>query len=250
MERVVKSITGYSKEKENKPATHVILTVEEYKGLVDSIVQTNNKMKEARRDVENFKINMENLKKEANKTIESEREKSQIHIQSIQNDFDQAKNEIYRLNNLNNNLIRICKERANSKRGLKSKKTHSGYLILDNQESSYPFKWFGRMTIVENFPCWKIRIQSPYDCSIPYEIIKKNIYDDLLNFIGTNLRLKYIYFDVSKLDKKQLIQVWNNNENFIFKTLYKANNRSGFWEIEYLTKLSVNMPKEMIRNSK
>lgn len=248
MERVTKTFTGYNKEKENKPATHVILTIEEYESLVDSVVRANNKMKEARLDVENYKNKIEDCKNKANKIIEIENQKAQKHIQDIKNDFDKAKVEIHRLNNLNFNLLRICKERANSKRKLKPKKTHFGYLILDSQEHNHIFKWNGRNTVTESFPCWKVRIQSPYDCSIPYDIIKKNIYDDLLNFIGTNLGLNYIYYDVSKLDKKQLIEVWNNNENFIFKTLYKANNRSSFWEIEYLTKLSVNMPKEMIKN--
>jgi len=38
----------------------------------------------------------------------------------------------YRLTNLNANLIRINKERANAKRGLTPKKEHHGYIVLDS----------------------------------------------------------------------------------------------------------------------
>ena len=34
MEKVVKGIMGYSPEKEGKPATHMILTIEEYSDLI------------------------------------------------------------------------------------------------------------------------------------------------------------------------------------------------------------------------
>lgn len=242
MERVIKTFTGYSKERENKPATHVILELDEYEKLINQVISANNEMKKAKLDIEEYK-------NKANKIIELENQKYQKRIQSIKDDFENSREEINRLNNLNSNLLRICKERANSKRKLKPKKNHSGYLILETKEYNNIFRWNGPKLVTESFPCWKTTIQSPYDCSISYEIINKNIYADLVNFIGANLGLKYVYFDVSKLKKKELVEVWNNSDNFIFKTSYKANNKSGFWEIEYLTKLSVNMPKEMIRNT-
>lgn len=245
MERVVKTFTGYGKVKLNKPATHIVLTMDEFEKLSSEIQDAKNKIRRAQ---EISKNEVEEIEKRTIKIISDEKENARKIVEAFQNDFNNAKDEIDRLNNLNSNLIRICKERANSKRKLTPKKTHSGYLILETKEHNNIFRWNGSKLVTESLPCWKLTIQSPYNCSIPYEIIKKNIYTDLVNFIGANLGLKYVYFDVSKLKKKELIEVWNNSDNFIFKTSYKANNKSGFWEIEYLTKLSVNMHKEMIKN--
>ena len=245
MERVIKTFTGYGKVKINKPATHIVLTIEEFEKLNNEIQDTENEIIKAQ---EISKNKVEEIKKTTDKIILDEKENARKIIEAFQNDFNNAKNEIDRLNNLNSNLIRICKERANSKRKLIPKKTHSGYLILETKEHNNVFRWNGTKLVTESLPCWKTIIQSPYDCSIPYEVIEKNIYTDLVNFIGANLGLKYVYFDASKLKKKELIEEWNNSDNFIFKTSYKANNKSGFWEIEYLTKLNVDMSKEMIKN--
>lgn len=246
MERAVKTFTGYGKVKINKPATHIVLTIEEFEKLSSEIQDAKN---EIRKVQEISKNEVEEVKKNIDKIILDEKENARKIVEAFQNDFNNAKSEIDRLNKLNSNLIRICKERANSKRKLIPKKTHSGYLILETKEHNNIFRWNGAKLVTERLPCWKTTIQSPYDCSIPYEVINKNIYNDLVNFIGSSLGLNYVYFDVSKLKKNELIEVWNNNDNFIFKTSYKANNKSGFWEIEYLTKLNVNMHKEMIKNS-
>lgn len=40
---------------------------------------------------------------------------------------------------------RRSKERVNSKRGLKPKKTHHGYMVLDSQQYTYIFRyWVGK----------------------------------------------------------------------------------------------------------
>lgn len=246
MERVVKGLMGYSAEKEGKPATHIILTVEEYKNLTAEIKRTQLKVEQT----ENYySSEMRKYKRQCDEALREEQEKAQESVRASQELLNSAKGEIGRLNDLNANLLRISRERANAKRGLKPKKVHHGYIVLDNQQSSYNKRFYnGRRMLSTSFPCWKLRIQSPYDSSIPFSIITKNIHDDLINFLGDALNINSIY-KVSTLDNASLDEIeklWDNKDiNFIFNTSYKSNYRTGLWEVEYMVRASVIVPEDM-----
>jgi len=243
MERVVKGFTGYGKEKEGKQATHVILNIDEYNSLMKDISQAKN---ETQRTIEKAKSEMADYKKKADNLISLEKQDSQKRIEAIQSDFNKSQMEIHRLNDLNANLLRIMRERANSRRGVKPKKNHHGYIILDSSQQNYVFRYLvqGR-TYSDEYPCWKVRVQSPYDCSIPYETIKKNIERDLLSIFGSSLGVKSVYSDISKLNHESIKEMWDEDKNFIFKTSYKANMKACLWEVEYLVKSSVTISKEL-----
>jgi len=92
-----------------------------------------------------------------------------------------------------------------------------------------------------------VRLQSPYQVSFDLEAVKhfksedftkKNIYD----MLGLERDFK-----IKKWENNELLNIWNNkDENFVFKTLYKANFQKGFWEIELYTRFMVDTPPEMI----
>lgn len=242
MERVVKGFTGYSKEKEGKPATHIILTVDEHQELLREIQL-------AKYDAENTRVKANNemmdYKKQSDEIVANEKENSQESIKAINNDLDSANREIDRLNDLNANLLRISKERANVKRGIKPKKTHHGYLILDSQQQNYVFRYYyGQKSYSDNFPCWKVRVQSPHDSSISYNTITKTIYEDLTKIFGSALGIDSIC-DVSEYNHDNFRNMWDGDKNFIFKTSYKANIKSGLWEVEYWVKASITVPEDM-----
>ena len=170
MERVYKGIMGYKSENEKNSATHVILTLEEFYALESQIRSLDTKIKG------NMWTHQQEIEKErqnADKSIENIKKQAQKRLNAFQSDLNDAKVEIDRLNDLNSNLRRIMRERANAKRGLKPKKLHHGYVVLDSQQYNYLFR-HGNKTI-GNYPCWKLRVQSPYDSSIPYNTIVKDI---------------------------------------------------------------------------
>jgi len=242
MERVVKGFAGYSKEKEGKPATHIILTIDEYKSLLNDISQAKN---ETENVLVKSKMKISEYKLQASKMLDEEKRNAYKLVKSAQNDLKNAKVEIDRLTDLNANLIRINKERSNAKRGLKPKKEHHGYIVLDSMQHNYNFRWNGKRVITENFPCWKVRIQSPYDSSIPYETIVRDIVNDLFNVFGSRLGINKVFSDIGKYSLEALHDLWQNDDNFIFRTLYKSNIKSGFWEIEYLVKSCITVPENM-----
>lgn len=240
MERVYKTFTGgYSKEKDGKEATHVILTVEEYNKLTRDLrdAQSDKRRAEdkAERDIRDYKA-------KANNIIREEREANQKSLEALESDLKGARVEIDRLNDLNANLNRIMRERANAKRGLKPKKEHHGYLVIDSQQYKYTH-WTKGNSLDLN--CWKVRIQSPYDSSIPYDTIVKDIRNDLYKLFGSSLGLKSNYDDLKKFSYKEVQELWESNNNFIFRTSYKSNVKGGFWEVEYLVKSSIIVPESM-----
>lgn len=240
MERVYKNFTGgYSKEKDGKEATHVILTVDEYNKLIKDLrMAQNDKIKaedKAERDISDYKA-------KANNIISKEREANQKSLEALESDLKGTRIEIDRLNDLNANLSRIMRERANAKRGLKPKKEHHGYLVIDSQQYKYTYWTKGNSLDLD---CWKVRIQTPYDSSIPYDTIFKDIRNDLHNLIGSALGLKRVYKDLKTLNLKEIQDLWQNDFNFVFRTSYKSNVKSGFWEVEYLVKSSIIVPEIM-----
>lgn len=234
IERVVKTITGYHKESDKKPATHVILSIEEYDNLQMEIY---NVKKEKEIIIKKANNEIRQCIAQTDEQVKDIAGQAQKRIESLQNDFKKANNEIIRVNGLNANLKRICKERANAKRGIKPKKDHHGYLIIDRQQYIYILNFKDKKKS-RSFPCWKIRFQSPYDSSIPYEIVQKEINNDLINLFGSLLNINHVYPNgtLENLRFDEFNNLWQNNKNFIFKTLYKSNMKSGFWEIEYLYK--------------
>jgi outer membrane murein-binding lipoprotein Lpp len=237
---------GYSPEnrEKGKTATHVILTMEEYSHLVQDLNHTKDRLEStkssAKREIEACQLQSEN----SSKAVKLEAQK---RIETIQNELNtalnSAKSEVSRLNDLNANLLRISKERANARRKIKPKKEHHGYRVLDSQQYTCMQYW-KKNKRSENLSCWKVRIQSPYDSSIPYETIMKNIYNDLIKVFGGSLGIDSIC-DLNKQTYDDFHKLWGSDKNIIFKTSYKSNTMSGLWEIEYLVKLSITIPEDM-----
>lgn len=241
MERVVKGLTGYNKEKENKPATHIILTVDEYEQLISECnkakAQTKQVTEKANKELKNY-VNKVNLKM---KEVETNTEQK---LKAVENRLESYKLEINRLNNLNNNLLRVMKERANADRNIRPKKKRNGYLILNSVQYTYNFYFENRKKrYLVNLPCWRVTIQSYYECSLPFLTIKKEIEKDLTYF-SPKLGINNVY-NLENVSEEKLYEYWNTEENFIFKATYKQNVRSNFWEVEYLTRASIQIPEDM-----
>ncbi len=242
MERVYKGMMGYKPENEKNKATHVILSVDEHNALQREITNLEYKLNN---NLKSYKQEIEKERQKANESVESIKKQAIERINSIQSDLDSAKVEIDRLNDLNANLKRIMRERANAKRGLKPKKVHHGYMVLDSQQYNYIFRYYVRgRANSDNFPCWRVRIQSPYDSSIPYNTIVKDIRNDLIKVFGASLDVQSV-MSVDDKSYDDFKKDWESDKNFIFRTSYKANIRSGFWEVEYLVKSSITVPEDM-----
>ena len=240
MQIVKKSLTGY-RETEEEYATHVILSFNEYENLKHietKYIATENQYSNLYDISTNQQKNIKDLEGQINL--------KNIKIDDLYGELQDAKSEIERQKYLNSNLKRISKERSNSERGIKPKKHHHGYIILTYNEHIH------KRVIHNNWlktNCWKVRIQSPYNAYIPYDVIEKDIDDDLKNKLMKELKIDKVCLlrDYGSREWGETVSDYLNQKlNFIFKKEYKANGISGFWEVEYLVKYPVRIPENMI----
>lgn len=233
---VVRSLIGYRESKENEMNTHVLYTVPEDEERKKTIYELEQRIEHLK--VKN-KENLRNKVNEANNIINGKNEK----IKELNEKIVDNEKEIERLKSLNSNLIRISKERANAKRGIISKKKHIGYILLNLEEITYSFsKKFS------NILCWRMKLQTPYDIMIEFDNVSKLVYNDLLSNFGTKIGIDSVFSNGTLEDYNDynLMNEWENEKNFIFKTILKANVMKGFWEVEYTIKKSIKIIPDIL----
>lgn len=121
---------------------------------------------------------------------------------------------------LNENLLRISRERANAKRNLKPKKQHAGYIVLSSREIIWRDNW-GHTS-----PAWQTEIQSPYPAGIKADALRNRINTDLKTIIP-------------------MLGIVNDP----IQTALRDDFRSGLWSVILTTEESIQVPVEMLPQS-
>ena len=243
MEKVVKRTLGYGKPKENEDYTHVIFTESEYNKNINKIRELKDDIKKLEHD---YNAAIERYKRSANDKI------AEIQTQADERvaDANVYKEIADRFENLNKNLIRVAVERANAQRGLTPKKQHTGYVILSGEEYIFNCECQlsnSKKTKILKLPCFKFRLQSPYQVNFDLDSVKNLICDDILKKLCENFGVSSVYEKgIAGYTEDAINKLWNRDENFIFKITYKANFQKGFWEFECLTRDMFVVPVEMI----
>lgn len=254
----------------NSDTVEIRLSIDEYQDLLDQIQSLQKELKEAnenlilakKQSTQEFEEKLQYFKeKAAQKMFELQKEanikiKSALDAKAVAE--DQLKNQI----ELNENLKRIARERANATRKIPNKKLHDGYLVLSCRQWTEHYmcelseEEFAERTVEfrnsHSFPClehktvqvWKSLLQTPYDSSIPLtnllELIEENDLweQNILKDLGcpkmneSNINGYYQkFFDQDGAEVNGLFR-WN----------YIANFRSGFWEMELYTTQCLQVP--------
>lgn len=142
---------------------------------------------------------------------------------------------------LNANLKRIAKERANARRGLTPKKNHSGYVVLFSSQYRERYHNDNGKKCVAN--TWKSVLQTPYDATLPLENIKEDVWDELMHQILYPMGFR----KVQDVDKNGEYRSWYADEEELcglYRWDYKANYKTGLWEITLYHTKSLSVPAE------
>ena len=149
---------------------------------------------------------------------------------------------------INENLIRISRERANSERELRPKRDHTGYVVLSSSERDIIYRI---NDVSQTALVWETVLQTPYrvdlftadqaKSQVEFELCKKQ--DPIAALIGIRWYFPNGYISVKN-------DVSSNPdlamENILFSMKYKANYRSNYWEIVIQhTKQLQLVPEEM-----
>lgn len=227
--------------------THVILKAAEY----DKIL---NEKRAAEREIAVVRADGERALQELRK--ESESRLWQVHEESRKAaeaaaELERAKQEAAYQRCLNENLLRISRERANADRGLKPKKEHSGYVVVMSSEKKYRYKIDRRR--IGTATLWETIIQTPYSVEFTEDQVKAQIKDELfpqgggwlIGRIGINGRYNGDYEDLVH-DEKVSPDFLERNIVLSGQQGLMRNFKTGYWDIKLTHTRSLGqVPAEM-----
>lgn len=207
----------------------MILAREEYEQIVRQKVKAESEAAAAKN---NAAAAIERADRDAQRKIREAAEETQEEINRIHQDLSEAESKIKYWQGLNENLLRISKERANADRKLKPKKEHTGYIVVSSTEKEYRYKVDRRHW--ETVILWETVLQTPYPIDFTEEQAREETKelienDRLVARIGINM-----YYDG---DYEGLLgnSKWNDPQseehNIMFKGRLRANYRAGYWEV-------------------
>lgn len=211
----------------------MILTREEYEQIVRQKAKAESEAAVAK---SNAAAAIEQADRDAQRKIREAAEETQEEINKIHQDLSEAESKIKYWQGLNENLLRISKERANADRKLKPKKEHTGYVVVSSTEKEYRYKVNRRD--FETVILWETVLQTPY----PIDFTEEQAREETKELIGNDGRGNWL---IARLginmyyggDYEDLLEnsKWNDPQpeehNIMFKGRLRANYRAGYWEI-------------------
>ena len=151
---------------------------------------------------------------------------------------------------LNQDLLRICRERANADRKLPKKKEHSGYVVLSSSEKKHHYKDANYQT--RQLDAWETILQTPY----VVDFTDKQI-DDLTNELfekeESTSHLMIWRIGITGVSPEGYLAIVRefgqekvDKNNIIIEINKRANYRTGYWELALLhTKAIRGVPWDM-----
>lgn len=241
--------------KSDPDCSHVLLELREYDQLLW-------KISEAEQDARTAKYKAEKeiaaAKQDAAQKAYQTKQEAQIQIEQIQQKLLNERAECAHQRELNANLLRISKERANAERGLKPKKERPGYVVVHSEEKEYSFR-DGRKRVYKA-KLWETIIQSPYSVEFAEDVVRKQLEEELFPengkwlVGGIGITGKYDgSYEEMRVDKE------SNSGNPFFsgnvvvaqQQRLKRNFRSRYWEIAIVhTKPLGDIPEDLMPASK
>jgi hypothetical protein len=232
---------GYS----DGECSHVILTKTEYENQ-------NWEIKKAERNVTDITVEcsrqIRQAESEAERKIKAAEETSIMQISEMKRQLEKEQEESAYQRRLNENLLRINRERANADRKLKPKKGHTGYVVVNSKE--YEYKYREDKRTLTSVMLWQTILESPYKVKFSVEQARKQMYEELFknHIIGKIGVYGYWDIDYENMIENELYKTEYIDKNIAVKYQLQANYKTGFWEIIILhTKPLENVPDDMMR---
>lgn len=211
----------------------MILTKEEYGMLVAEIARAERETAETKKSA---RLQIDREWRKAQTEMEQAKQEAQETVDSMQKTLDEAYREIEYLQGLNENLLRIARERANADRKLKRKKEHTGYVVVSSTEKPYRYKVDQRRWKVAML--WETVLETPYSIDFTEEQAReqtkeltgnegKSVW--LVDMLGINASYSGEYENM--LAEKEWSLQQKKEWNIMLKRRLRANYKTGYWEV-------------------
>jgi hypothetical protein len=191
MENVYKNSLGVwtNKQSDKHDYTHIIMSNAEYRDLMDKISSQAYTIQQTQ---DNCEQQIASMKRRYNQWMQQTKAELSDQITAAEADAEKYKD-------LNANLLRICKERANASRGLHPKKTHPGYVIKSSRQA-IRVDYDGRRR--KETEVWRTLVETPYTINLASNHVLDNIDINCLKFTGT-------YYNDYRLIKDYKAKLWD-----------------------------------------
>lgn len=250
-----KAIMGWAEYKsgdEKHSPSHELLTNKEYSDLCQEVQDLRSLVRQREREKEDA------VKKIQDEAVRYKRQ-ADNDAQAVKDQADrrviEAEAERDRQTNLNKNLLRITRERANARRGLQPKKEHHGYRFSGKIMQTKTISGHDKKTGAIYADVWTATLETPYDGTIPINQIRDLIFDDLMGGDGILDKLYVKYWRIkgtSTLWKGTYADAIKDSEdqNYLFDYKFMVNPKSGLWEVQITTTKSIRALSEMMNPPK
>lgn len=200
-------------------------------------------------DIEKARRDAEEYKKQADKDA---LEKIRVANQVADKKIESIKLELNKQIELNDNLLRIMKERANAKRGLQPKKKRSGYRFVGKIMQTKTISGHDKEIGAVYTDVWTTTLETPYDASISFRDIEERVQTDLFRKIDddgyfndggilTKNGIENLMYDNGRLWKGTYTELndWEKENdtsgNYMFDFKFMINPKTQLWEIQITT---------------
>lgn len=225
-------------------------TANEYKNQMHEIAELKRQLQAEqvshKRDVEEIKTKAVQYKKNAD--LEAEKRINQVReaMKAANEQRETAEIALKKEIRMNDNLLRIAKERANAKRRMQPKKQRSGYRFVGKVMQTKTISGHDKTEGAIYTDVWSATIETPYNATIPIQEIMPVIFRDLHDGekgILVDLDIEaWLDENDETFWKGTYSQAMKNVKDFQFEGRnvlfdYKmmANPKSGFWEVQITT---------------
>lgn len=229
--------------------THVILTLKEYEGQLQRIARAEQEARSIKYEAEKT---LRSVQSDAQRKIQAAEAKAAKAVADLEGELEEERCESSYQRGLNENLLRIARERANADRKLKPKKDHTGYLVVVTGDREYRYrsgkKW-NKVMLKETV------LQSHYSVDFTEEEARTQIdrelfpEDDdwLIGRIGITGKYSGSYEEMIA-DNSIKDDFMKRNVLLAGQQRLRANFSSGYWELVFMhTKALGIVPPEMRR---
>ena len=183
---------------------------------------------EAQRQLELYKAEIQSDAERRIKRANQALREAEEHTSEAESAKEELETALAKQRNLNSNLKRIARERANAKRGLAPKKQRNGYVVLYSSQYRQRYKDpDGKKCVAYT---WKSILQTPYDATVPLDTIEDEIWNELVHRILYPLGFRR----TQDAEHNGEYRIWEEDDAELcglYRWDYNANYKSGFWEL-------------------
>lgn len=250
-ERLLGGFADIPGDHNNPECTHVLLTQEEYVAFLQEIEKLEREKRTITTHLQGQAREMvRKAKEEADYRCASNEKWANDKVQQVEQVLEAEKKESAYQRSLNENLLRISRERANADRQLRPKKDHTGYVVVSSAEKESSYKdYYGKNKKVM---LWETVLQSPYSVDFTEEQARKQTKELFqpdedgywpIHRIGISATYGKGYAELIR--EKEWKSDWSKR-NVLLSRRLRANYRAGYWEMIFLhTKPLSVVPKNM-----